>query len=136
MNVPEPPTAASTGARTPQGQTCGKDLSTRVRFSCFNEDELREQRLCFADMPDADCWTSDPIVLEGTVWREMEHGRDQVCNTMEDALRANNTPTDQVEICRARCNQVARVRCPSGLLDDADAWEDRPYHMAYDGIIK
>jgi len=109
----------------PKQDACETDLAARIRYSCIQDQELREKRLCFADLPEPDCWTGDPLLLQGPVWREMERGRDQVCKQMEDQLRTSNASNQQVATCRARCDQVARVRCPSGLIEE-DADDARP----------
>ena len=109
----------------PKRDACETDLAARIRYACIQEPELREKRLCFADLPEPDCWTGDPLLIQGTEWREMERGREQVCRDMEDQLRASNASTQQVATCRARCAQVARVRCPAGLVEE-DAEDDRP----------
>lgn len=114
------------GAASPQRQSCAVDAAARVRYACFAEDALREARLCFADLPEPDCWTGDPLLLEGTAWKEMERGRNQVCREMEDQLRAANATAQQSATCKARCYQAARVRCPPGLISDIDAYADRP----------
>ncbi len=118
----------------PKRTACSEDLSVRIRYACIPEPELRDQRLCFADLPEPDCWAGDPLLLEGTVWREMERGRDQVCRQMEDNLRASNASAQQVATCKARCYQAARVRCPSGLLEE-DADDSRPF-LITDDIYK
>lgn len=116
----------------PKRDGCQADLTARVRYACIPEPELRERRLCFADLPEPDCWTGDPLMLEGTVWREMERGRELVCRQMEGDLRAANVSAQQLATCRARCYQAARVRCPSGLIEEE--WEgDRP-HLLTDEI--
>lgn len=109
----------------PKRDACETDLAARIRYACIQEPELREKRLCFADLPEPDCWVGDPILIQGPVWRENERGRDQVCRQMEDQLRSSNASNQQVATCRARCDQVARVRCPSGLLED-DSDNSRP----------
>lgn len=115
----------------PQRSSCTTDLAARIRYACFPEPELREDRLCFADLPEPDCWSGDPLLLDGTVWREMERGREQVCRQMDDALRASNASAQAVATCRARCFQAARVRCPSGLIED-EGDTDRPYLLTDD----
>lgn len=115
----------------PKRDACEADLAVRIRFACIPEPELRTRRLCFADLPEPDCWDGDPLLLEGTVWREMERGRDQVCRQMEDSLRSSNTSQQQLATCRARCFQAARVRCPDGLLEE-EGDTDRPYFITDD----
>lgn len=115
----------------PRRDACLTDLTARIRYACIPETELKEQRLCFADLPEPDCWTGDPLLLEGTVWREMERGRDQVCRQMEDQLRQLNASAQQTATCRARCYQAARVRCPDGLIDSEND-DTRPFFITDD----
>ena len=118
-------------AREAQGLT-QTDVAARTRYSCIAEDQLKEDRLCFADLPEPDCWDGEPLVLEGPVWREMERGRDQVCRQMEDGLKSRNASAQQTATCRARCYQAARVRCPDGLLDGYDEYTGRPMFITED----
>lgn len=129
-------TATSTRAAAPQRASCATDLAARTRYSCIEESELKEERLCFADLPEADCWTGEPIILEGSVWREMERGRDQVCREMETELKANNVSAQQLATCRARCYQAARVRCPDGLLEGYDEYTGRPMFITEDNVAR
>ena len=125
-------TAASTSATAPQRASCATDVAARTRYACLAEPELKENRLCFADLPEPDCWDGEPLILEGPVWREMERGRDQVCRQMEDGLKSRNASAQQVATCRARCYQAARVRCPDGLLDAYDEYAGRPIFITED----
>jgi hypothetical protein len=117
------------GGTSLSADACPQAAAALARFTCFSEPTLRESRLCFADLPDGDCWSADPIVLEGTAWREMDRGRDQVCRQAEDALRASNASAVQVATCNARCWQLARVRCPPGPSDEPTAYAGRPYFL-------
>lgn len=129
-------TAAQSSATAPQRSSCSTDVAARTRYSCFAEPELKEERLCFADLPEADCWTGDPLLIEGAVWRAMERGRDQVCKDMESDLKAANASAQQIATCRARCFQAARVRCPDGLLEGYDEYAGRPLFITEESPLK
>lgn len=112
------------------GQKCVDEAAARARFDCYAEPALNEARLCYLDLPEPDCWTSGTLTVEGVVWRTMERGRDQICRAMEDELRNTPLSSEQVSACRARCFQNARVRCPTGELDDYVRFDDRPNFLS------
>lgn len=103
---------SATAVQGGQAESCAEIAATRARLTCFAEPTLKEERLCYADLPVPGCWQGGPFSLEGVAWRSMERGRDQVCDKMEAQLLERGASLAERTACAASCQQQARVRCP------------------------
>lgn len=95
----------------PQRRSCPSSVRAAVEVSCFPEQRLLQDGLCFARFDDEDCWRGPAIYAEGRRWKMIESGKDQLCREMSASLVERQMAQDQQRACQIRCIQHAEVRC-------------------------
>ena len=115
------------GAEAPASSlaACTSDARLRAHVTCLPTASLSEDRFCYLDLADRDCWTGGLVSAEGVAWRVNERDRDRLCADVEERLVEVGAPALQRATCQAECQQDARVRCPEAAPAD-DAGANRP----------
>jgi len=106
-------TAGTLGAlgAEPDQRTCREVAVDKARLSCFEEPSLADSQICFADLPDEDCYGGLALDYVGTAWKMSEKGREEICLAVDSWLSDRGASREDRAACQVTCARESTVRC-------------------------
>ena len=92
-------------------RSCRAASTEAAHVSCVEEQSLADDQICFADLPDDDCYDGLALDYVGVAWKMAEQGRAELCLAVEERLAERGASTMERQACQVSCARNSTVRC-------------------------